>query len=179
MRILVVAGSSRRRSLNHRLARMVVDVRTADDVELVRGLDLLPFYDADLEAAGTPAPVERLRDAVHAADLLVMVTPEYNGTVPGLLANAVDWLSRPHRASALGGKPALVLSASPTPAGGANAAAPLRAVLARAGSDVIPTGLSVAVAHTRLTADTVDPQLFAALDALLAETSVLAEEGAA
>lgn len=111
-------------------------------------LSRLPFYDADLEAAGTPLAVSEFRAAVMAAEHVVVVTPEYDGTVPGLLANAVDWLSRPARESVLQAKPVTVLSASPTPYGGSRAAGHLREVLNRLGTTVRPTGLSVPGAPT-------------------------------
>ena len=167
MNVLVISGSSRRESLNTRLARLVAELRPADAVHVVSQLTRLPFYEADTEAAGVPDPVAELRAAVQATDLLVLVTPEYNGSVPGLLANTIDWLSRPRRDSALHGKPVLVLSASPSPAGGARAATQLRAVLTRIGAAVLPTGLSVPAAHTRLTAEDTDPQLAAHLTGLL------------
>jgi chromate reductase, NAD(P)H dehydrogenase (quinone) len=120
--VLVVSGSSPRESLNTRLARLVAALRPDDATRVVLSdLTRLPFYDADVEAAGTPEPVAELRTAVQAADLLVLVTPEYNGSVPGLLANAIDWLSRPHRDAALRGASVLVLS----PSGGTRPGAPV------------------------------------------------------
>ncbi len=170
MNIVVISGSSRRGSLNTRLARLVAELRPADVVTVIAHLARLPFYDADLEAEGTPKAVADLRTAVSAADAVVVVTPEYNGTVPGLLGNAVDWLSRPPRQSVLQGKPLLVLSASPTRYGGTWAAEHLRAVLARIGATVLPAGLSVAAAHQRLGSAEPDPQVVADLTHLLTET---------
>jgi chromate reductase len=169
MNILVISGSSRRASLNTRLARLVAELRPADAVTVVTGVTRLPFYDTDLEAAGTPGAVAELRAAVTAADLAVLVTPEYNGTVPGLLGNAVDWLSRPPRQSVLRDKPVLVLSASPTPYGGTWAAEHLRRVLSRVGATVLPAGLSVPAAHQRLGAAEPDPQVVTDLADLLAK----------
>ena len=100
----------------------------------------------------------------------MVVTPEYNGTVPGLLGNAVDWLSRPARQSVLRDKPVLVLSASPTPYGGARAAEHLRGVLNRIGAAALPTGLTVGHAHQRLLGDQWDPQVVTDLAELLAQT---------
>jgi len=134
MNILVISGSTRRGSVNTRLARLVAELRPSDAVTVVDYLARLPFYDADLEFAGTPEAVTDLRNAVTAADVVVVVTPEYNGTVPGVLVNAVDWLSRPHDRSVLRNKPILVLSASPTRYGAVRAAEHLRTVLARIGA---------------------------------------------
>ena len=167
MIIQVISGSSRRNSLNTRLARLVAELRPTDTVAVVSDLSRLSFNDADLEVEGTPLAVAGLRSAVSAADLVVIVTPEYNGTVPGLLANAVDWLSRPANQSVLRGKPVLVMSASPTPYGGTRAAEHLRTVLTRIGAAVLPTGLSVAAAHKRLRATDPDPQVVADLTNLL------------
>jgi chromate reductase len=158
MNVLVISGSSRRGSLNTRLAHLVAELCPADSARVVSDLFRLPFFDADLEAAGTPAAVGELRAAVEAADLVVFSTPEYNGTIPGVLANALDWLSRPHGQSVLRSKTVLVLSASPSPGGATSAAAHLRHVLTRIGADVVDAGLSVAAAHRRLAADP-DPQL--------------------
>ena len=179
MRVLVASGSTRQASFNTRLAHLVADASPDEEVQVVSDLNRLPFYDADAEAAGVPGQVALLRTAVHTADLLVLVTPEYNGTIPGVLANAVDWLSRPHRSSALRGKSVLVLSASPSPSGGARAAGHLRTVLDRIGADVLASGLSVSAAHSRLAADNSDPQLLAELAALLTETLDAAAPGAA
>lgn len=169
MNILVVSGSTRADSVNTRLARLVAGLRPADAVTVVADLATLPFYDGDLEAGGTPDGVAQLRAAIADADLVVVVTPEYNGTVPGLLGNAVDWLSRPAGQSVLRGKPVLVLSASPTRYGGTRAAEHLRAVLDRIGAAVQPTGLSVAGAHQRLYPGEPDPQVAADLTDLLTQ----------
>lgn len=180
MRILALSGSTRRASLNTGLARLITDLRPADQVTVRADLDRLPFYDAGVEAAGTPAAVEQLRTAVAAADLVVFATPEYNGTIPGLLANAVDWCSRPARASVLRGKPVLVISASPTPYGAVWAADHLRAVLTRIGAAVHPVGLSVPFGHQVLGAGTPDPEVVTALaEVVTAAADSLAADGQA
>lgn len=168
VRILAISGSTRAASFNTRLARLIPQLRPGDEVSVRADLDRLPFYDADLEAAGTPAGVAQLRAAVAAADLLVIATPEYNGTVPGLLANAIDWLSRPARSSPLAGKPVLILSASPTRYGATRAAEHLRTVLTRIGAAVLPGGLSVPLAHQALAAGAPDRQVLTALTQRLA-----------
>ncbi len=168
MNVLVISGSTRRESFNARLARLVRDLRPQDDVILVSNLSALPFYNADVEAIGWPEDVAGLRSAVEAADVVVLVTPEYNGTVPGVLANAVDWLSRPAHHSVLRGKPVLVLSASPSGYGGVRAAGHLREVLRRIGAEVADVGLSVPRADQRLT-DPVDPEVVDQLAGVLVE----------
>jgi len=94
--------------------------------------------------------VAELRSTVAAADAVVIVTPEYNGTVPGVLPNAVDWLFRPRGQSVLLDEPVLVLSASPSRLGGVRAADHHRTVLSRIGAKVTPSGLSVPMAHESL-----------------------------
>jgi chromate reductase len=159
MKLLTISGSTRNGSLNSRLARLVADVRPADTVTLIDDLRQLPFYDGDVEAAGVPASVRALRSEVAAADVVVIVTPEYNGSVPGVLANAIDWLSRPHQESVLQDKPVVVLSASPSRYGGVRAAEHLRTVLGFIGATVLPGGISVAAAHERVGGESVDPEV--------------------
>jgi NAD(P)H-dependent FMN reductase len=86
---------------------------TALMVETIRGI---PLYDGDQEAAeGIPEPVATLKDAIAAADGLLLVTPEYNNSIPGVLKNAIDWLSRPPAdiGRVFGGKPVALMGASP------------------------------------------------------------------
>ena len=78
----------------------------------------MPFYNEDLDGEQVPAAAARLRAQVAEADRVLVVTPEYNGTMPAVLNNAIDWLSRPYGAGALVGKPFAVVGATPTPYGG-------------------------------------------------------------
>jgi len=176
MDLLVLSGSTRRGSFNTRLAHLVRELRPQDRVTVVSDLAVLPFYDADVEAVEIPPAVAGLRGAVAAADAVVVVTPEYNGTVPGVLGNAVDWLSRPRGHSVLEGKPVLVLSASPSRFGAARAAEHLRAVLRRIGAEVLPVELSVAAAHQRL-GEPVDRDLIVQVADVLAQALDAALEG--
>ena len=117
--ILVLVGSLRAGSVNRRLAESIRD--QAPDgvtVELAEGLDTLPFYNEDLDGDDVPAAAAAFRDQVASADRLLVVTPEYNGTMPAVLNNAIDWLSRPYGAGAIVGKPFAVVGATPTPYGG-------------------------------------------------------------
>jgi NAD(P)H-dependent FMN reductase len=118
--IAVLVGSLRTDSVNRRLAENLRD--QAPDgvrVELVDGLGEIPFYNEDLDnPVDIPAAADRLRKEVAAADRVLAVTPEYNGTMPAVLNNAIDWLSRPYGAGALVGKPFGVVGATPTPYGG-------------------------------------------------------------
>jgi NAD(P)H-dependent FMN reductase len=119
-RIIVLVGSLRADSLNRRLAESLRDDAPEGVViEIADGLEHLPFYNEDIDnATDIPAAAARLREQVASADRVLAVTPEYNGTMPAVLNNAIDWLSRPYGASALTGKPFAVVGATPTPYGG-------------------------------------------------------------
>lgn len=118
-RVLVLVGSLRADSLNHRIARTLQEKAPAGVViEIAEGLGEVPFYNEDLDGGQVPAAAQALRDQVAAADRVLAVTPEYNGTMPAVLNNAIDWLSRPYGQGALQGKPFAVVGATPTPYGG-------------------------------------------------------------
>ena len=133
---LLLTGSLRAESHTRALGEALVLEQPW--LRLGPSLDRLPFYDADTDAFGAPAPVAEFRDRVRACALLVVVTPDYHGAVPGLVANAVDWLTHPAEASALRGTTFLVVSADPDEQGGMTAGAALATRLERAG------GLSLA-----------------------------------
>jgi chromate reductase len=111
-RILGISGSLRERSYNRALLQAAREL-APDGVE-VEEFDLaaIPLFDPDVEAAGDPAPVAALREAVRNADALLFATPEYNRGTSGVLKNAIDWLSRPAMASVLRWKPVAVMGAS-------------------------------------------------------------------
>lgn len=113
VKILALVGSLRAASINRQLAELAAE--TAPDgvtVTVFDGLGDLPFYNEDLDHDDVPAPVVVLREAAAAADAALVVTPEYNGSIPGVLKNAIDWLSRPFGNSALKGKPTAVVGAA-------------------------------------------------------------------
>jgi NAD(P)H-dependent FMN reductase len=118
-RVAVLVGSLRADSLNRKLAEILRDQAPAGvTLDLIDGLADLPFYNEDLDGDDAPTSVQTLREAVGSADRVLAVTPEYNGTMPAVLNNALDWLSRPYGASALTGMPFGVVGATPTPYGG-------------------------------------------------------------
>lgn len=121
-RVAVLVGSLRADSLNRKIAEALRDEAPAGvEVDIIDGLDQIPFYNEDLDHAdaGTaPAASVALRDRVAGADRVLAVTPEYNGTMPAVLNNAIDWLSRPYGQGAIAGKPFGVVGATPTPYGG-------------------------------------------------------------
>ncbi|MCA1712728.1 MAG: NAD(P)H-dependent oxidoreductase [Actinobacteria bacterium] len=151
MTVLVLTGSARSGSFTRALGAQIAD---ATGGSLATGLTELPYFDQDLEAT-PPAVVEELRAQVAAADALVVVTPEYNGTISGLLGNAIDWLSRPYAGgpSVLRDKPTVAVAASPGPVGGVRALVSLRTVLGNAGVELLDTTLSVGEVHTQLADD--------------------------
>ncbi|MDO9454911.1 NAD(P)H-dependent oxidoreductase [Nocardioides sp.] len=118
-RVAVLVGSLRTDSTNRKVAELLRD-QAPEGVELfiVDGLADVPFYEETLDATATPAAAVALRDQVGSASAVLLVTPEYNGTMPAVLNNAIDWLSRPYGAGALVGKPVGVIGTTPTPYGG-------------------------------------------------------------
>lgn len=113
--ILALSGSLRKASFNTGLARAAEAVAPTGVTVEARTLHGVPLYDGDLEAAqGAPAAVKALKDALAAADGLLLVTPEYNNSIPGVFKNAIDWMSRPPGGTDLfKGKPVAVIGASP------------------------------------------------------------------
>ena len=163
MTVLVLTGSARTGSFTRALGSALADALPQGVLAPV--LTALPYFDQDLEVAG-PAEVEALRAQVAAADAVVVVTPEYNGTIPGLLGNAIDWLSRPYGKGALSGKPVLAVAASPGAVGGARAVVALRTVLGNTGAQLVGPPVTVDEVHTRLEGAPLQ-ELVAEIDALL------------
>jgi NAD(P)H-dependent FMN reductase len=117
--VAVLVGSLRADSVNRQIAESLRDLAPAGTViDIVDGLGDLPFYNEDLDAAGAPEAVTRLRELVANADRVLAVTPEYNATMPAVLNNAIDWLSRPYGAGAIVAKPFGVVGVTPSPYGG-------------------------------------------------------------
>jgi chromate reductase, NAD(P)H dehydrogenase (quinone) len=170
VRILAVSGSLRRDSHNTRLLRAAVDAAPEGvEVELWEELGGLPLYDQDLDATEAVESVRRLREAWGAADAILFSTPEYNGSVPGGLKNAIDWASRPVRESALTNQAVSVIGASSGRFGATWAQQDLRRILGVAGARVVGEELPVARAHERFDrrGRLVDAQLFERLRLVL------------
>ena len=166
MTVLVLTGSSRAASFTRALGEAVA--AAVPGAVLAPRLTALPWFDQDQEVHA-PAEVVALRAQVAAADAVVVITPEYNGTVPGLLGNAVDWLSRPYAAGALRGKPVVTVAASPGATGGARAVVALRTVLGNTGAELVGPGITVGEVHDRLAQDAATQaveQVLEQLDAL-------------
>jgi chromate reductase len=155
MKILAISGSLRAASHNTALLRAAAELAPEGvELELYRGLELLPPYNEDRDTDDPPAEVARLREAIGDADAVLFSTPEYNGTMPGQMKQAVDWASRPHGPdAALWGKPVAAIGASVTDYGAMWAQDHLRKALGLAGARVLGTELAVAVAPERFDAD--------------------------
>jgi len=111
-----LSGSLRRGSYNSALLRAAAALMPADSTLRIESIAAIPLYDGDVESAhGIPEPVARLKDAIAAADGLLLVTPEYNNSIPGVAKNAIDWLTRPNTdiPRVFGGKPVALAGASP------------------------------------------------------------------
>jgi chromate reductase len=128
--VIGFAGSLRRGSYNRALLRAATELAPSALHIVIHELDGIPLYNGDIEAAGAPPSVVQLRDAIRQADGLLIATPEYNHGVPGVLKNAIDWLSRPPRDSALNGKVGAVMGASPGLTGTARGQSQLRQAFA-------------------------------------------------
>jgi chromate reductase len=135
---LAVAGSLRRASYNRGLVRAAIELAPAGTTVTAWDLADIPLFNADVEAAGDPAPVAAFKEAIARADALVIATPEYNHCVPGVLKNAIDWASRPARRSVLTNKPVAVMGASTGRGGTARAQAHLRDGLSYTNGLVLP-----------------------------------------
>jgi NAD(P)H-dependent FMN reductase len=118
--VLTLVGSLRNGSTNQQLAEATAaNAPEGVEVSIYEGLGNIPFYNEDIDVEGqVPAAAAALREAAAQADALLLVSPEYNGTMPAVLNNAIDWLSRPYGTGAIKGKPFGVVGATPTPYGG-------------------------------------------------------------
>jgi chromate reductase len=150
MRILAVSGSLRESSFNTSLLRAAVEASPeAVELDLWEGLAELPLYDEDLEA-DPPESVRRLREDWAAADAILFSTPEYNGSVPGGLKNAIDWASRPRLEAVLRNKPVAVVGASTGQFGALWAQQDLKRILGVAGARVVGPEIPVTRADQKL-----------------------------
>ncbi len=178
-RVLVLVGSLRADSLNRKIAETLQALAPEGvTVEIAEGLAELPFYNEDLDGDSVPAAAAALRAQVAGADRVLAVTPEYNGTMPAVLNNAIDWLSRPYGTGAIKGKPFGVVGATPTPYGGKWAHADTARSAGIAGAIVVE---DVTVSQSALEVDVLtDPEVLGRLrDAVTALVEYDAEAAAA
>ena len=137
-RVVVLLGSLRADSLNRRIVDLISS-RAPEGIvlEVAEGLAEIPFYNEELDGPDAPVAAQRLREHVAGADRVLAVTPEYNGTMPAVLNNAIDWLSRPYGRGAIVGKPFAAVGATPTPYGGKWAHEDARRSAKVAGAEVL------------------------------------------
>jgi chromate reductase, NAD(P)H dehydrogenase (quinone) len=149
MRILGISGSLRKDSHNTALLRAAAELLPPGvQLELFDGLRDVPPYDADEDLPELWAPgVLALKEAISGADAVLISTPEYNHSIPGVLKNALDWASRPVNESVLRGKPTAVVGASTGLFGAVWAQAEVRKVLGAMGAEVVDLELPVMQAH--------------------------------
>ncbi len=127
MHFLGISGSLRRQSLNTAALRACIKLVSAGDTLSLADISAIPLYNEEIREQGLPAPVMTLRDQILKADAILIATPEYNYSIPGVLKNAIDWASRPP-SQPFEGKPIALISASPGGFGGARAQYHLRQV---------------------------------------------------
>ena len=138
-RIVGISGSLRAKSFNTALLNAAAQLMPAGSTLTAHTIRGIPLYDADVEKAeGLPAAVTALKDAVAACDGLLLATPEYNNSIPGVFKNAIDWLSRPDEdiPRVFGGKPVALIGASPSNFGTTLSQAAWLPVLRTLGTDL-------------------------------------------
>lgn len=169
LRILGLSGSLRRESHNTNLLRAAAKLLPPGvELEVYEGLRELPPYDADLDRAPGPPAVARLRTAIRESDGVLIATPEFNGSLPGVLKNALDWASRPFPGNAFRGKPVAVVGASTGLFGAVWAQADTRKILGVIGADVIDSELPIGQADSAIAdSDLVDHEQRAVLAELV------------
>lgn len=172
MKILVFAASLRKQSFNKKLARNVekhLKTKSGVQSQLVEMNDYdMPIMNEDLEENGLPANVVKFVELVKNADAVVISTPEYNGSIPPLLKNVIDWLSRPSPHAWLG-KPVLLMAASPGEYGGVRSTLHSRQPLDKLSAFVWPEHLNLGKAHEAFDdkGDLKDPKMVSRLNGLL------------
>ncbi len=127
--IAVFVGSIRADSLNKKLAKNLEDLAPEGVTFSYVDISVLPLFNQDVEAANFPVEAQAIKDIVEASDGVLLVTPEYNRGIPGVLKNAIDWASRPWGTNSFDGKPAGIVGASGGALGTGPAQAELRSVM--------------------------------------------------
>ncbi|WP_193049622.1 NADPH-dependent FMN reductase [Pseudoalteromonas undina] len=154
-KIIALAGSLRKDSFHQKLineaARFALE--SGAEVEVIKLADLaIPMFDEDLEAQGTPAGVQQLKDKLRTADGILLASPEYNGSITAVLKNAIDWASRTEQGAepAFANKVTALYAASPGGLGGLRGLNHVRDILSGIGSLVLANQLAVPAIHTLL-----------------------------
>jgi chromate reductase len=159
LQILGLSGSLRRHSHSTAVLRTLAEVMAPTAAVEVFSLAGIPLYDQDKDGEHAPEAVRALKSKIAQCDGLIIVTPEYNYGIPGVLKNALDWASRPAYGSVLKDKPVSIMSVSPAFTGGVRALSQLRETLAATmsrvvvGPDVVIAGVANKVNDGRLIDD--------------------------
>lgn len=177
--LLGFSGSLRSGSYSAAVLRTVADA-SADKAQItIFNIGGIPLYNQDIEDTDLPDSVRKFKDAIAAADGVVIVTPEYNYGITGVLKNAIDWASRPGHNSVLKDKPALIISTSPAFTGGVRAIQQLRQTLSAtltrvvAVPDIVIGAVDKKIEGGRLTDETSLKFANGGVDALIAEIRLL------
>jgi chromate reductase, NAD(P)H dehydrogenase (quinone) len=175
VKIAGIGGSLRSQSWTRALLRATAK-RLPANVELTiwDSLEAIPPFNEDNESGPAHPAVAEMRDLIQRSDALLVVTPEYNGSLPGVLKNALDWASRPYGDSVLQRTPLAAVATSPLPSGGASALSDLRRVFTRIHADIVEADLTVPLVHTRIDAVNdlfSDPQLASQIEQLLTKVA--------
>ncbi|MDQ1007517.1 NAD(P)H-dependent oxidoreductase [Streptomyces sp. NPDC002867] len=184
VRILALVGSLRAGSHNRQLAEAAVKhAPEGVDIEIFEGLADVPFYNEDIDVEGAvPAAAALLREAAGRADALLLFSPEYNGTMPAVLKNAIDWLSRPYGAGAISGRPVAVVGTAFGQYGGVWAQDEARKAAGIAGAAVLEdVKLSIPGSVTRFAAThpADDAEVVASLTEVIQQVTAQAAPAAA
>ena len=149
--IAAIAGSLRGASWARALLRASAELLPANvRLTIWDGLEAVPPFNEDLETGPAPAAVAELRALIERSDALLIVTPEYNLSMPGVLKNTLDWASRPYGATVIKSKPVAAVGTSPLPSGGASALADVQKLLTVLGAEVVDADLAIGQVHTRI-----------------------------
>jgi chromate reductase len=142
-RLIGISGSLRRDAFSTAVLRGLQGAAASRADIVIHSLAEVPLYNQDLDTETPPPAVAALRAAIGGADGLIVVSPEFNYGLPGVLKNALDWASRPYGAATITGKPVLTATESPAFTGGARAQAPLHDVLLAVGAHIVPRAQTV------------------------------------
>lgn len=155
IRILGISGSARSASLNTKLLHALSILAPGDvEIEVLEGLESLPFYNEDFEGENLPLSVVELRKKVGAADGVIISSPEYNYSFSALTKNTIDWLSRPYAKGVLSDMPVAIIGASPGVLGTVRSQNQLRQVLHATNSKVLSRPeVYIGGAHAKFDAD--------------------------
>ncbi len=136
MNIVAISGSLRKDSFNTMLLRSLQSIAPSGMDITIADISALPMYDQDAEAS-FPAAAQALKDTIANADGIIIATPEYNRSIPGVLKIAIDWASRPYGQNSFAGKPVLTMGVSVGKLGTAIAQAHLKQIMVYLDTQVV------------------------------------------